>query len=82
MSKIKLAKKFHLLWDTTTKEILLDFETKNSKTVTECWRDGVAGADYETKLGKDNKIANELLTYKKDDPRYVPPVEDDQGEDQ
>ena len=61
MSKIKLTKKHHLLWDEATKEILVDFETKNPRTVTYCDRDGVAGAEFDTEAAKEKKIKDDGL---------------------
>ena len=64
---MKLKKKFHLLWDETTKEILVDYEATNPRTVTECTRPGIAGADFDTKEKKDAKIAAEGLKARDDD---------------
>jgi hypothetical protein len=58
---MKLKKKYHLLWDETTKEILVDYEATNPRTVTECTRPGVLGMDFDTKAEKDQKIADENL---------------------
>ena len=67
MSKIVIKKKHHLLWNAITKEILVDFETNNPKTVTECWRSGIEGMGFDTKEEKEAKISADCLKYKNDD---------------
>ncbi len=56
-------KKYHLIWETATKQILVDYETTNPRTVTVCTRKGVEGlgcnalAEYQTKIADEKLIS-------------------------
>lgn len=61
MSKIKLTEKNRLLWNTTTKDIIVDIEDAGVNSVTECWRDGIEGAEFVTTEEKESKIESDGL---------------------
>jgi hypothetical protein len=67
---MELKKKFHLLWNTATKEILVDYEATNPLTVTYCTRPGIEGADFDDKENKDKKISDEKLKKKEIEGNY------------
>jgi len=67
MSNVKIKnKRYHLLWDTAAKEVVVDYEATNPLTVTECTRDGIDGAGYATKTAKDKAIKDKKLQPKTD----------------
>jgi hypothetical protein len=63
MSEIKQIKdkRFHLVWDSVTKEIVVDYESNNPQTVTYFAKDGLVGEGFDGKAEKDKKIEDEKL---------------------
>ena len=62
--KHKLKKKYRILWDTISKEIIEDVIDETGRSVTECWREGIESFESDNRLEVDNKIKTKGLKEK------------------